>query len=125
MAKYRINPEGGVEEVDRLGFIPEDELNLDWQDYKQWLRDGGDPDPAPVPPEPTGDELLDESDQSMIRLTDWLVSFLIGKNTVKITDIPIELRKLYEARQGYFTAAGGIYTEESKLKKILRALLGL
>ncbi len=123
MAKYRINEGGGVVDTEINATIPEDEKNIDWQDYKQWLRDGNVVDPLPAPLDPTGDELLDESDQTMVRGVDWLISFFIAKGTIKPEDIPTELRDLYEARQSYFTAAGGIYTEESKLKKLWKLLI--
>lgn len=122
MAKYK-QLDSGVYDVETGASIPENEDNIDWQDYKQWLRDGNVVDPIDPEPEWTGDQLLDESDTAMIRASDWLITFLIAKGTIKIEDLPTELRDLYEARQSYFTAAGGVYTEESKLKKLWKVLI--
>lgn len=122
MAKYK-QLDNGVLDVESGASIPENEDNIDWQDYKQWLRDGNVVDPIDPEPEWTGDQLLDESDTAMIRASDWLITFLIAKGTIKIEDLPTELRDLYEARQSYFTAAGGVYTEESKLKKLWKVLI--
>ena len=33
-------------------FIPPDDRNVDYQEYKQWLAAGNTPDPAPAPPTP-------------------------------------------------------------------------
>lgn len=122
MAKYK-QLDSGVYDVETGASIPDNEDNIDWQDYKQWLRDGNVVDPIDPEPEWTGDQLLDESDTAMIRASDWLITFLIAKGTIKIEDLPTELRDLYEARQSYFTAAGGVYTEESKLKKLWKVLI--
>jgi hypothetical protein len=124
MAKYKLLKDGGVQDTETGSFIPtNDERNNDYQDYKKWLQDGYVADPVDPEPEPTGDELLDGSDQSMIRAIDWLITFFITKGTIKIEDLPTEIMDLYEARQSYFTAAGGIYTEDSKLKKLWKVLI--
>lgn len=33
-------------------YIPNDPANRDWQEYQQWLEDGGVPDPYVAPPPP-------------------------------------------------------------------------
>jgi hypothetical protein len=123
MAKYKQVKEGAVLDTENNLVIPEEEGNRHYEEYKQWVMDGNVVDPVDPEPEWTGDQLLDQSDKSMIRATDWLITFFITKGTIKIEDLPTELRDLYEARQSYFTAAGGVYTEESKLKKLWKVLI--
>lgn len=38
-------------------FVPDDNRNLDWQQYQLWLEAGGKPDPAPKPPPPQPDTI--------------------------------------------------------------------
>jgi hypothetical protein len=123
MAKYKLQKDGGVLDTETNASIPtNDERNQDYQEYKKWVMDGYVADPIDPEPEPTADELLDESDFSMIRSIDWLIDFFIAKGTLKIEDLPVEIRDLYEARKSYFTQQGGIYTEDSKLKKIWKII---
>ena len=124
MAKYKQIKDGGVLDTETGSCIPtNDERNTDYQEYKKWVMDGYVVDPADPEPDPTADALLDESDQSMIRAIDFLMGFLINKGTLKQVDVPTELWDLYEARKSYFTQSGGIYTEESKLKKLWKVLI--
>jgi hypothetical protein len=122
MAKYKQIKEGAVLDTENNLVIPEEEGNRHYEKYKQWVMDGNVVDPVDPEPEWTGDQLLDQSDKSMIRTVDWLITFFITKGTIKIEDLPTEIKDLYEARQSYFTAAGGVYTEDSKLKKLWKVL---
>jgi hypothetical protein len=47
MADYRLttNPDMVIRTADGA-FIPNDDANMDWQAYQQWLEDGGVPDPV-------------------------------------------------------------------------------
>lgn len=123
MAKYKQLPDGAVEDTENGRSIPADTDNSDYKEYMVWLVEGNEPDPLLPDPDPTADELLDGSDASMVRAVDFLIDFFISKGTLKLTDMPTELRDLYEARQSYFTQQGGIYTEESKLKKLWKVLI--
>ena len=122
MAKYKQLPNGAVEDTENGKSIPEDMNNSDYKEYMEWLVEGNEPDPLAPDPEPTADELLDGSDASMVRTVDWMLDFFITKGTIKDTEIPSELKDLYLARKSYFDQLGGIYTEESKLKKIWKIL---
>jgi len=42
MAKYRLT-ESGVKNTETTAFIPEDENNNDWKEYKKWLNEGNKP----------------------------------------------------------------------------------
>ena len=53
MAEYQLtaNEHTVLRMVDNA-HIPDDPANRDWQQYLEFLADGGVPDPAPLPPEP-------------------------------------------------------------------------
>lgn len=53
MTSYTLVEQGhGVIRDDDGAFIPDHEGNKDWQDYQDWLADGGVPNPYVPPPEP-------------------------------------------------------------------------
>ncbi|MEY9364772.1 hypothetical protein ABH994_007493 [Bradyrhizobium yuanmingense] len=52
MAEYQLTATDAVISTADQALIPNDEANIDWQAYQQWLADGGVPDPYELPPEP-------------------------------------------------------------------------
>lgn len=105
MAKYQLL-ETGVYDTERGASIPNSLENKDWVDYQQWLTDGGVPDPIYVAPPPTDSQLLNASDQKMIRAVDWLLEYLVGNGTVLLADIPAPLKALYLERKAQREAVG-------------------
>jgi hypothetical protein len=62
MAEYQLtNDSDHVIRTSDGAFIPDHEGNSDWQDYQDWLDQGGVPDPAdpPPPPQPDANARLD------------------------------------------------------------------
>lgn len=45
MAEYQLTPTDIVVRTADGAIIPNDPGNRDWQEYQQWLADGGTPDP--------------------------------------------------------------------------------
>ena len=105
MARYQLT-EGGVLDTELGNVIPPSDGNRDWREYQQWLADGGIPDPIPIPPPPTDAELLDISDQKMVRAVDWLLEYLVGNGTVILADIPKPLKDLFIERKAQREAVG-------------------
>jgi len=102
MAKYELRNEGCYDR--ELGHhIPDDEANRHWQEYLQWVMEGGVADPKPVAPPPTPQEVLNadllQTDKEMLRGFDWLLEYLVGNGTVVLADIPQALKDLYIARK--------------------------
>ncbi|WP_128941075.1 hypothetical protein [Bradyrhizobium zhanjiangense] len=53
MADYQLTAtDAAVIRTADQALIPNDEANRDWQEYQQWLADGGVPDPYVPPPQP-------------------------------------------------------------------------
>jgi len=100
MAEYRLNEEGGVVLKAYNMAIPEDPRNRDYREYLKWLEDGNTPDPAPATPAPTNQELLDASDQKMIRAFDWFLEFTVTNQRLPtLADVPNKLKTLYQERK--------------------------
>jgi hypothetical protein len=56
MADYQLTAtESSVIRTADQACIPNDPANRDWQQYQQWLADGGVPDPLPPPINPALD----------------------------------------------------------------------
>lgn len=98
MAKYKLS-EQGVVDTERGACIPNSDENLDWREYQEWLAAGGVPDPEDVPPPPTNEDLLSQTDSVMIRSIDWLFDYLLASNVIKKVDLPPELDALYTSRK--------------------------
>jgi hypothetical protein len=62
MADYQLTDTDIVIRTEDGASIPDDPDNRDWQQYQQWLTDGGVPDPyiapAPAPPSPAPDDAV-------------------------------------------------------------------
>lgn len=102
MAKYKLT-EGGCHDVERGLHIPDDEGNRHWQEYLQWVMDGGVADPKDVAPPPTAEELLHQqllqTDKEMLRGFDWLLQTLVQKGIIDLAEIPPALKDLYLERK--------------------------
>ena len=96
---YRLKEDGGVLNLDTGANIPDNEKNEDWREYLEWLAAGNTPDPVPPPPVKTDEDLLNESDQKMIRAVDWLLQYLVQQGVVQLADIPQVLKDLYQERK--------------------------
>ena len=100
MAEYQLNEGGGVILKAYNMVIPEEPRNRNWREYQQWLAEGNTPDPVPAPPAPSNQELLDASDQKMIRALDWLLEFVVTEQRLPtLADIPNQLKQLYQERK--------------------------
>jgi hypothetical protein len=49
MADYRLTANDSVIRTADMAHIPNDPLNMDWQEYQRWLDAGGVPDPFIMP----------------------------------------------------------------------------
>ena len=62
MADYKLTATTGVIRSKDSAFIPADPANRDYEEYLQWVEDGGVPDPyvppPPVPPTPTTEQTI-------------------------------------------------------------------
>lgn len=103
MAKYQLLADGGVHDTERGYSIPESIDNRHWKEFQLWLAEGNVPDPIPVPPPPTAEEVLHQqllqTDKEMLRGFDWLLQHLVQNGTIQIADIPPALKQLYLERK--------------------------
>jgi len=102
MARYQLT-ESGCKDTERSSNIPADEGNRHWKEFQLWLAEGNVPDPIPVPPPPTAEEVLHQqllqTDKEMLRGFDWLLQHLVQNGTIQIADIPPALKQLYLERK--------------------------
>ena len=99
MAEYQLNEEGGVVLTAYNMSIPEDERNRHWREYQKWVADGNVPDPTPTRPAPSDDDRLNDSDQKMIRVVDWMLQYFVTSGAIPLADIPAPVKALYLERK--------------------------
>jgi hypothetical protein len=83
---YQLATSTGIIRLSDGAFIPNDPGNRDYREYRDWLRDGNTPEPAPKPvavPKPTATEKL----QRLGLTPQDLVALLEGAADVTIADI--------------------------------------
>jgi hypothetical protein len=73
---YRLAPRGVIRIADNLHITPD---MIEWQEYRQWRRDGGVAEPLPVPPGPT---LADVEDKLKTRITEKRDAVQYGGTTI-------------------------------------------
>ena len=102
MAKYELT-ESGCRNKEEGHHIPDDPNNRHWIEFQEWLAEGNTPDPEPVPPPPTAEEVLHlqllQTDKEMLRGFDWLLQTLVQKGIIDLAEIPPALKDLYLARK--------------------------
>ena len=78
----------------------------DYQEYLEWVADGGVPDPILPRGTPDAAAELQGTDIQMIRAIDWLLEYLVGNGTVLLADIPTPLKNLYIERKAQRESVG-------------------
>jgi hypothetical protein len=84
MAKYKLTATG-VRWGNR--HIPNDEDNLDWQEYQEWLAEGNTPDPKdPPPPAPPSRAHPDATGNAVPELRDDLNNLIAKLRTLGVLE---------------------------------------